>query len=125
VTGFQIATTGGIPYGSESAPSIDTVIAEAIGTKTRFRSIEVSLSGSRQSSSRRSGSAVNPSEVSPAGLYTRLFGPGFSAQNAAECEPDPLIMARRSVLSAVTDQRQSVMKTLGTADRARLDEYFT
>jgi hypothetical protein len=75
--------------------------------------------------SKRSGSASNPSEGSPAELYKRIFGSGFSDPNAAEFTPDPLVMARRSVLSAVTDQRQGVMKQLGAADRARLDEYFT
>jgi hypothetical protein len=34
-------------------------------------------------------------------------------------------MARRSVLSYVKDERQGILKDLGSADRARLDEYFT
>jgi hypothetical protein len=125
VTGGQIATTGGIPYGNDSGPSIDSVVAESIGKGTRFRSLEISLSGSRASWSKRSGSASNPSEVSPAALYARVFGSGFADPNAAEFKPDPLIMARRSVLSAVTDQRQGFVKQLGASDRARMDEYFT
>lgn len=125
LTGGQIATTGGIPYGSDSGPSIDSIVADTIGKGTRFRSIEVSLSGSRHSWSKRSGSAVNPSEFSPAALYTRIFGPGFADPNAAEFAPDPMILARRSVLSAVTEQRQDLMRRLGTSDRTRMDEYFT
>ena len=39
--------------------------------------------------------------------------------------PDPMVMARRSVLSAVTEQRQDVMRQLDAADRIRLDEFFT
>jgi Protein of unknown function (DUF1552) len=34
-------------------------------------------------------------------------------------------MVRRSVLSAVADQRKTLEKQVGAADRARLDEYFT
>jgi hypothetical protein len=34
-------------------------------------------------------------------------------------------MARRSVLSGVTDEREALVKRLGAADRQRLDYYFT
>lgn len=125
LTGAQIATTGGIPYGTESGPSIDSLVADTIGKGTRFRSLEISLSGSRASWSKRSGSAANPSEISPVELYTRVFGSGFADPNAAQFTPDPMVMARRSVLSAVSHQRKDLMTQLGASDRARLDEYFT
>jgi hypothetical protein len=35
------------------------------------------------------------------------------------------MLAKQSVLSQVADQRRKVMSTVGAADRARLDEYFT
>jgi Protein of unknown function (DUF1552) len=107
-------------------PSIDTLIADAIGSHTRFRSLEVSCTGSPASShSKRLGAATNPSEVSPLALYTRIFGPGFKDPNAAEFVPDPAVMVRRSVLSAVGDQSKSLMRQLGAQDRAHLDEYMT
>ena len=124
-TGPQIATTGGIPRGNISAPSIDSLIADQIGTKTRFRSLEVCMSGSDMSWSRRSGSSRNPSEGSPSKLYTRIFGPDFQDPNTTDFTPDSAVMARRSVLSSVGDQRKSILNRLGAADRARLDEYFT
>jgi hypothetical protein len=124
-TGWQIASTGRIPLGINSGASLDSQIADVIGTKTRFRSIEVSFDGSTASYSKRAGSASNPSEGSPSKLYTRIFGPEFKDPNAAVFTPDPKVMARRSVLSYVQDERKSVMKELGAADRARLDEYFT
>ncbi|HEY5760546.1 MAG TPA: DUF1552 domain-containing protein, partial [Steroidobacter sp.] len=34
-------------------------------------------------------------------------------------------MARRSVLSAISEERKDVMRRVGASDRARLDEYFT
>lgn len=107
-------------------PSIDVLIGDVIGTKTRFRSLEVAATGNATHSySRRSGAALNPAEVSPAALYTRIFGPEFKDPNAADFTPDPAVMARQSVLSAVREQRADVQKYLGAADKARLDEYFT
>ncbi|MGE3844087.1 MAG: DUF1552 domain-containing protein [Vicinamibacterales bacterium] len=125
VTGMQIATTGAIPVGTTGGPSLDSQIADQIGTRTRFRSLEVSLSGSRETTSRRSGTAPNPAEASPAKLYQRIFGPEFKDPNAAEFKPDPLVLARQGVLSYVSEHRKHVMAQLGASDRARLDEYFT
>lgn len=126
VTGMQIAATGAIPVGVVSPPSIDDIIAGTIGARTRFRSLDVSLAGNRESASRRAGAAAgNPSEPSPAALYARIFGPEFHDPNAAEFTPDTRVMARKSVLSAVADARKDFVKTLGAADKTRLDEYFT
>src|SRR4029450_12500830 len=71
------------------------------------------------------GSTVNPSEVDPIQLYKRIFGPEFKDPNAAEFKPDPAIMLRQSALSAVRDERDALLRTVGAADRARVDQYFT
>jgi hypothetical protein len=68
---------------------------------------------------------MNPSEISPLALYTRLFGADFKDPNAADFTPDPGVMARRSVLSAVSDQTKRLMSQLGAADRAHLEQYLT
>lgn len=125
VSGVQIATMGSLPLGVDSDPSLDTAIADVIGDKTRFKSIEIALSGGRQSLSRRKGGAINPSEPSPAALYTRMFGADFKDPNSAEFKPDPHVMARRSVLTAIGDERKDMMRRIGASDRTRLDEYFT
>jgi hypothetical protein len=126
-SGVQGMLTGTVPRGmTADKPSVDTLIADVIGTRTRFRSIEVCCAGNpSHSQSRRSGAVVNPGEISPAALYTRIFGPEFTDPNAADFKPDPAVLVRRSALTAVSDDRQSFMKTLGAADKARLDEYFT
>lgn len=125
VSGVEIATMGSLPFGTTSDPSLDTFIAEVLGPRTRFRSVEIALSGGRQSLSRGKGGAINPSEPSPAALYARLFGADFRDPNAANFKPDPHDMARRSVLSALTEERRQIMAQVGAADRARLDAYFT
>jgi len=124
-TGSQIATLGMIPFANEAGPSIDSRIADVIGQRRRFRSLEVNLSGVRQSYSQRSGTSINPSEGSPLALYTRIFGPEFKDPNAETFEPDPMAMARKSVLSTVTDHLRDLRTELGAADRARLEEYLT
>jgi hypothetical protein len=107
-------------------PSIEALIADVIGTRTRFRSLEVSCTGRPESShSKRTGNATNPSEVSPLALYTRVFGADFKNPNAANFAPDPAVMVRRSVLSAVNEEAKGFMNQLGAADRAHLDQYFT
>lgn len=124
-TGFQVSAMGDIPTAAAAPPSIDSLIVDSFAGRTRFRSLEVSCDGSGASWSRRGGNVVNPSETSPAALYARIFGPDFKDPNAATFTPDPLVMAKRSALSAVGEQRASLIKALGASDKARLDQYFT
>ena len=120
-TGRALTAEGGLP-----GESFDVTIGDRIGTRTRFRSLETSASGDpRNSLSGRGGGNLNPSEGSAAGLYKRLFGTGFKDPNSADFTPDPEVMARRSVLSAVTDQRKALEGAVGAADRQKLDQYFT
>ncbi len=118
----QIATTG--IYGG-GGPSLDSSIADVIGQRNRFRSLEVSLYGSRRSLSRRSATSINPAEPSPVALYTRIFGQEFQDPNAADFKPDPMVMARQSVLSPIADRRQDLEKKVSASDKRLLDEYFT
>jgi hypothetical protein len=126
-SGVQGVMTGkAIGTGGDYTGSLDTIIGDVIGAGTRFRSLEVACDGDpRTSWSARANSGLNPAEVSPLALYKRIFGPEFKDPNSAEFVPDPQVMLRRSALSAVTDSRQQLMRELGTADRAKLDNYFT
>ncbi len=126
VTGCLGLRTG-IPVPSEkvSAPTLDVLIGDSIGSGTRFSSLEISTSGIQRSYSFRAGGSPNPSETSPVVLYQRIFGEGFQDPNAAKFTPDPQTMVRQSVLSAVSEDRKRVMKLVGAEDRSRLDQYFT
>lgn len=128
ITGPIAVQTGLVPASGQKAalPSVDMLIADVIGTKTRFRSLEVSGIGSAGGSiSRRAGNVINPAETTPSGLYARVFGPDFRDPNAGDFKPDPAVMARQSVLSGVKEQLAEVQSVVGAADRARLDEYLT
>lgn len=107
-------------------PTLDVLVSDAIGESTRFRSLEMAATGNpKHTYSRRSESVVHPSEPTPLGLYTRVFGPGFLDPNAAEFVPDPRVMLRQSALSVVSEDRKRLESNLGRGDRARVDEYFT
>jgi hypothetical protein len=127
--GPRVILTGESPPASGATvglPSVDVLISDVIGRHTRFRSLEASCDGSsRTSYSQRGGTGINPAEISPAALYTRLFGPDFKDPNATEFAPDVRVMVERSALSAVSEERQDFVKRLGSADRTRMDQYFT
>ncbi len=126
LTGTAPILGNGLGYLGGEIPTVDSLIADQIGTRTRFRSLEFACTRvATDSFSTRGGNVLNPTEVSPLALYTRVFGPGFADPNAAAFTPDPAVMTRLSALSAVTEQRESLLKTLGAADRIRADEYFT
>jgi hypothetical protein len=108
------------------APTLDTIIASEIGGLTRFRSLEMSCTGNpNQAYSFESQGVPNAPEISPTALYTRVFGPEFADPNAGPFLPDPRLMLRQSVLSAVKEDRARLMQRVGAHDQARLDQYFT
>lgn len=127
-SGTAAVLTGRAPLQDKvyDGPTFDTLIADAIGGGTRFRQVDISPYGSQKSySTRVAGSAVAPADASPLQLYARLFGEGFQDPNSDTFTPDPQVMLRKSVLSAVTDQRQTLMSSLGSADKTALDQYFS
>lgn len=127
-TGVAACSTGIAPekVTEFKAQTIDQTIADTIGRGTRFKSVAVACSGNkRESYSSLGGLNANPPEVSPLGLYTRFFGPGFQDPSKGDWKPDPQVMLEQSALSVVGDDRKAMMQSLGASDKARLDEYFT
>ncbi len=127
MTGWQGYWQGTVPQGpSVAAPSVDALISDHIGKGTRFKSLGASCTGNPGSSvSFLEGGVAQSNEASPAAMYTRIFGPDFTDPNAASFTPDPKVMAKRSVLSAIKDRRTALEQDLGVEDRRRLDQYFT
>jgi hypothetical protein len=127
-SGAAAANTGISPTKQSEFDSktIDQQIADVISHGTRFKSVSASAAGDpKQSYSSLGGANTLPAEASPLSLYTRLFGPGFQDPTKGDWKPDPQAMIQQSVLSAVAENRKDVMKNLGTADKARMDQYFT
>ncbi|MDG2318787.1 MAG: DUF1552 domain-containing protein [Rhodospirillaceae bacterium] len=127
-SGWVAAKTGNVPrsFGDTPLPTLDVIIADEIGSDTRFRSLDLSGTGSaRDSYTFRNSTSRNAADVSPIAFYQRVFGSGFVDPNQADFKPAPSVMVRSSVLSAVHEESKDFIKTLGASDRARMDEYFT
>jgi Protein of unknown function (DUF1552) len=126
VTGWQGSWLGTVPSGATvAAPSVDTMISKQIGQNTRFQSLGASCTGNAASTmSYLDGGVAQPNEAHPAALYARIFGPDFTDPNAATFTPDPHVMSKNSVLSALKEERDG-FADLGADDRRRLDQYFT
>jgi hypothetical protein len=127
-TGWVGTRTGTVPQrnGEISDTTLDLHIADHIGNKTRFKTIDVSSVGiARENYSARNTDSRPQAEVSPVALYARLFGPGFVDPNGTQFKPDPMVMVEKSVLSAFMEESRDYLKTLGAADKERVDEYFT
>ncbi len=144
LTGFDVLTDGkpnfchgtgwiGLRCGAAPATrtdlpgqSLDVTVSERIGGTTRFRSLDAAATGNpRDAYSFNGPNAYNPPIASAVDLYRTVFGPDFQNPNLPTFTPSPSIMARKSVLSAVVDQRAVLNRELGAGDRARLDEYFS
>lgn len=141
VSGMKVMTGNTVPHGSgpvgmlsgapfppgdESTfalPSIDQVIAQAIGGETRFKSLEVGVQPGGESRSYNGPHSMNPPETSPAALFNRIFGAGFVLPGT-NATPDPRLDLRRSVLDVVKDDAKRLQDRLGSADRARLEQHL-
>ncbi len=124
-TGIQGHMTGKVTSSDDYFNSMDAIIADTISARTRFRSLVATCDGDSKSTWTAFASGKVPAEVSPAALYARIFGPGFTDPNAATFVPDPAVMVKRSVLSTINEDRADLLKNLPAGDRARLDYYFT
>lgn len=120
----------------QNSVSVDQVAAQAVGSKSRFASLELGLEGSAQAGNCDSGyscayssnlawrSATSPlaKEIDPAAVFDRLFG-GADAADAAKSKSARL-EKRKSVLDFVLEDAKSLQKKLGTSDQRKLDEYL-
>ena len=102
--------------------SLDQVMAEKVGGETRFPSLTLMVGAEQMSCSwTRSGSMIPPQQ-SPLKLYQQLFVEDTDAGKAAATRR---LKEDRSLLDSLRDQAKRLEKSVGAADRERLDQYFT
>ena len=120
----------------QGGTSADQIGAQAIGSRTRFASLELSCEDSRtvgncdsgyscaytNSISWRSATTPNPPEVNPRLVFERLFG-------TADLSLSPEVRARRaeyrkSILDLVQADTKKLVTSLGANDRRKMDEYL-
>ena len=122
-----ITLTGVAPPTAQDVPraTFDTEIANVIGTTTRFRSLDLTADATSHAWSAAAAGTPSPAESSPVAFYQRIFTEGFQIGGQGTFTPDPAVMARKSVLSAVIEQAKALESELGSHDRQRLDQYLT
>lgn len=103
--------------------SLDQFAAERIGIHTRVPSLSLVVSKSgNQSLSFTSSGVMLPAERSPAQVFKALFVSGDAAAIEKQVEQ---LRTGRSILDAVSERAATLQKQVGSADRERLDQYFT
>jgi hypothetical protein len=106
--------------GFRNSISLDQLAAERLGDQTRFPSL--ALAGEGFSLSWTRSGALVPSESWPASTFAKLFIDGKADDVKAQVQR---LRDGRSVLDAVGDEAKRVRSGVGSADREKLDEYFT
>ena len=115
--------------------SVDQVAAQHIGEATKFKSIELGLDDGRLTGNCDSGyscaysnsiswstpSTPMPPEVSPRAAFERLFGAEPETGEARAKRE----LYEKSILDFVLDDARRLTRQLGSADRRKMDEYFS
>jgi hypothetical protein len=132
LTGAQAYKTPG--ENLHAGISIDQLVAQAIGHRTRLSSLELGIEGGRQAGACDSGYACVYSstlswagprtplshESSPRAVFERLIGDFAQPREVRERRAAELA----SVLDFVSEDARSLRARLGRADATRLEEYF-
>ena len=116
--------------------SIDQVIADRIGGDSKLKSLELSIRGSNSAGhcdgeyscaystmiSYRNAHSPNPTDNNPRSVFRRICGERGQVANVGE--PTRQEELRTRVLDSVLAEARRLHRTLGTADRHKLDEYI-
>ena len=101
--------------------SIDQILAAKIGTKSRFRSLQVGVAQESHGENVHRNMTwagyerALPPEMIPHNLFDRLFG----------VKDEGWVNRKKSVLDVVSEDVTRLEGTLGAADRERLDQHLT
>ena len=125
LTGANLRGVPGKDY--TNTISADQVIAEKIGTQTRFPSIEISDGSGTGSAGHshtlafdRNGTPL-PAENSPQRLFERLFVPDDASSREATLRR---FAEKRSILDDVLGEAKALERKLGKTDQGKLGEYL-
>ena len=110
--------------GFRNTISLDQYIAERIGHLTRFPSLNLGVNvdrGSRSLSWTGSGVLI-PCDEKASDVFRKLFLQGSPEETESQVRKLEL---GQSILDSVAGQATALKRTVGGADRDRLDQYFT
>jgi hypothetical protein len=120
-----------------AAATCDQIIAQKVGNTTRFPSLELGCDFGQQDGfcdtgyscvyqtnlSWRSPTSPAPKEVNPRIVFDRLFA-GQSGKETSIVQQQREVM-NLSILDFVREQAKDIDRSVGAADRRRMDEYLT
>ncbi len=120
---FLTAAKGPTRSGFRNQISLDQFAAESLGQQTRFATLNlgVNIEKAKRSLSWTRDGALLPPEDSPAALFKKMFAQGHQRDIERRLHE---LRLRGSILDAVSAQTRQFSKSLGTGDRARLDQYL-
>ena len=101
--------------------SLDQVVAEAIGTRTRFPSLALAVNGSNSLSWTGNGVSIPP-EQKVADVFKQLFVQGTPEEIEGQMRK---LAAGRSILDTIADQVKTLERYSGSPDRDRIDQFLT
>jgi hypothetical protein len=127
--------TPGTPQGGSNyafaAKTMDQVIADKIGTTTRFKSLHLGVASTdtsdsdfgavAKSISHNGPNSPNLPEYNPIALYDRVFGAGFTNPTGVSAVT---IAKRKSVLDVVAGDARALKGKLGSSDQQRLEQHL-
>src|SRR5262245_53490042 len=132
LTGAQARKTAGANF--RSGVSADQVAAQRVGDQTRLASLELGIDKFRGSGNCDSGYSCvyehtlawrNPTTPLPTEVEHKLIFDRLFADNPNDPERLKRGRLRASVLDAVLEDAHSLERTLGGADRQKLDQYLS
>jgi len=122
-TGVQARRNGGI-YNSVSA---DQIVAEQVGSDTRFPSLQMSVKrgtgygGNLRTISWNRNGIPLASESDPHVIFNKLFRSESPEEKAANQQD---FVRRHSILDAILGDAKALNAKVSSADQEKLDEYF-
>jgi hypothetical protein len=102
--------------------SLDQYIAERIGIQTRYPSLTLSVNTRSRSLSYSGTGVAIPPEDKAAEVFKQLFLQGTPEQIEVQVRQ---LDTGRSILDAIADHAQELLRKGSTRDRERLDQYFS
>jgi hypothetical protein len=123
LTGAPHPTRGGF----KNTISLDQYAAEKLGQQTRFPTLTMhvgveSVMRMGSSLSWTAGGVIIPGERRPSRLFAKMFLSGGADDVNKQVAR---IRRGRSILDAVGDRAKALERSLGSADREKLDQYLT
>jgi hypothetical protein len=121
---FLTSARGAFKAGFRNSISLDQFAAEKLGQVTRFPTLNlgVNIEKANRSLSWTRDGVLLPAEDSATALFQKMFVQGDAAEEQKQLQR---LKQRGSILDTLNAEAGRFSRTLGSTDKARLDQYLT